>query len=555
MRVSLIAGTAPALRVPSRRNMGTNRSRRARLLLPALAVIASALALSLLGGTSGSAAAVPLSISVQGNHFVDGSGQTVRLLGVNHPSFEYACEYGYAYNDGNMNAADAAAIASWHATAVRVPLNEDCWLGINGRPSNSQGPQPPLTAAGYRQAVASYVADLTNAGLYVILDLHWTAPGGLPADGQRSMPDDHSAPFWTSVASTFAANPAVVFDVFNEPYSPAAVNDPLRPVSWDCWLSGGCQVPTDNDSVDPANDASRYVAVGMQTLVSAIRAAGAHQPILLGGLNYANDLTGWLSHKPSDPDGQLAASFHNYQGLGCDTVACWNEQVAPVAAQVPVVGGEFDQNICGPSTFDVDYMNWADQHGVSYLAWGWWVLSPQEIADAGCSAYYLITDPSGTPAAPNGVNLHDHLASLPAGGSPPPATPTTPPATTTPAPPPGKSPAPTAPAPAPALRSLSAKVRPGRSAVSVVLRASQDSAVVVSARTIGTFGAKGHKRRVALGSVSFKLVAGKSKTVVLHLARSSRTLLARQHRLKAELTITLTNAAHGRSVSRRTLTI
>jgi endoglucanase len=532
--------------------MGTKRSRRIRVLLPALAVVAGALAFSLLGQSSGSAATVPLSIAVQGNHFVNGAGQTVRLLGVNHPSFEYACEYGYAYNDGNMNAADAAAIASWHATAVRVPLNEDCWLGINGRPSNSGGPPSPLTAAGYRQAVASYVADLNTAGLYAILDLHWTAPGGFTADGQRSMPDDHSAVFWGSVASTFAANPAVVFDAFNEPYSPAAVNDPARPVSWDCWLSGGCPVPTDNDSADPANDASLYTAVGMQTLVSAIRAAGAHQPILLGGLNYANDLTQWLTHKPSDPDGQLAASFHNYQGLGCDNVACWDTQVAPVAAQVPVVGGEFDQNICAASTFDVDYMNWADQHGVSYLAWGWWVLSPQEIADAGCSAYYLISDPSGTPAAPNGVALHDHLATLPAAGSPPAATPTTP-TTTTPAPPPGKSPAPTT--PAPVLRSLSAKVKSGRSAVSVVLRASQNSTVLISARTVGTFGPKGHRRRVALGSISFKLVAGKSKTVVLTLARSSRTLLSRQHRLKAELTVTLTNAAHRRSVSRRTLTI
>jgi hypothetical protein len=44
--------------------MGTNRFRRMRLLLPALAVIAGALALSLLVASSGSAAAVPLSISV-----------------------------------------------------------------------------------------------------------------------------------------------------------------------------------------------------------------------------------------------------------------------------------------------------------------------------------------------------------------------------------------------------------------------------------------------------------------------------------------------------------
>jgi len=58
------------------------------------------------------ATAAPLSIKVEGNRFVNGDGQTVRLLGVNHPSFEYACEFGYAYDDGHMDAADANAIAS-----------------------------------------------------------------------------------------------------------------------------------------------------------------------------------------------------------------------------------------------------------------------------------------------------------------------------------------------------------------------------------------------------------------------------------------------------------
>ena len=530
--------------------MTTGRSRRARRLLPALALLAAAaLSVTWLGQSSGTAASVPLSISIQGNHFVNGAGQTVRLLGANHPSLEYACQQGYAYNDGNMNAGDAAAMVSWHATAARVPLNEDCWLGINGQPSNAQNPVPALTMAGYRQAVTQYVSDLTSAGLYVIVDLHWTAPGTRVADGQRAMPDDHSAAFWSSVASTFASNPAVVFDVFNEPYSAAAVNDPNRPVSWDCWRSGGCQVPADPDSVASANDNNLYTAVGMQTLVSAIRAAGAHQPILLGGLNYANVLTGWLAHEPSDPDGQLAASFHNYQGLGCDNQACWDSQIAPVAAQVPVVTGEFDQDVCAASTFDVDYMSWADQHGVGYLAWGWWVLSPQEIADAGCSAYYLISDPSGTPAAPNGVNLHDHLASLAAGGgttpTPTPTTPTTPPGPT----------APGTTTPAPGLRSFAAHARADRGAISFVLRASQTATGAIGVRTIGKLLVHHHRQRVSLGSVGFKLTAGTSRTVVLTLSRATRALLARQGRLKAQVTITLTNAAHQRSVTRHTLTI
>jgi endoglucanase len=526
--------------------MGPELSWRVRRLLPAVAGIACALLLFVLGQAPGRAAGVPLSISIQGNHFVNGAGQTVRLLGANHPSFEYACQQGYAYNDGNMNAADAAAVASWHATAVRVPLNEDCWLGINGQPSNSQNPNPALTMAGYRQAVEQYVTDLNNAGLYVILDLHWTAPGSVIADGQRPMPDDHSGAFWTSVATTFKDNHAVVFDAFNEPFSPAANGGTSYAVDWDCWRNGAlnkdCFLPTSKDGNPPDNN-SLYSPVGMQYLVDQIRATSATQPILLGGLAYANDLTGWLQYEPHDPLGQLAASFHNYQGQACGNQACWDAQIAPVAAQVPVVTGEFDQDVCKPSTFDVDYMNWADQHGVGYLAWGWWVLSSQEIADAGCSAYYLITDPSGTPAAPNGVNLHDHLAALPAGSQP---------TTTTPSP--GGSPSSSTP---PRLRGFSARVKPDGGAVSFVVRADQASSGVISGTTVNSFitAAKSHRRRVSLGSVRFGLAAGKSKTVVLKLSKPSRRLLTRRRALKVQITITLTNAAQRRGVSHRTLTL
>ena len=357
------------------------------------------------GSASATSAAVsvpkpaPLSIAVVGNHFVNGSGQTIRLLGVDRPGTEYACEQGWGYSSGAENAADAAAIAAWHADAVRIPLNEDCWLGINGQPSGG------LTVSGYRQTVASYVSDLNSDGIYAILDLHWSAPGTAIADGQRSMPDDHSQAFWTSVAATFADNPAVVFDAFNEPYSPAADGFSAYPVSWSCWKQGGCTVPDAADGTTPTAGQT-YTAVGMQQMVNAIRGAGAGQPILLGGLSYANDLSGWLANEPADPDHQLAASFHNYDGEACGTQTCWNSSIAPAAAAVPVVTGEFDEGDCSDS-FDNAYMSWADAHGVSYLAWGWFVLSP-----ATCSSLYLVTNSSGTPASPNGVALHTHLLSL-----------------------------------------------------------------------------------------------------------------------------------------------
>ena len=238
------------------------------------------------------------------------------------------------------------------------------------------------------------------------------------------MPDDHSVAFWTSVASTFRDNLAVVFDAFNEPYSPEANGNSSLAVTWSCWLHGGCSVPVanQNGSID---DNDTYVAVGMQALVTAIRATGASQPILLGGLSYANDLSGWLAHEPTDPDHQLAASFHNYYGESCDTISCWNTTTASVAKQVPVVTGEFDQGYdcanppTGPSsltTFDQTFMNWADANAVSYLAWGWWVLGN---TSTNCSAlsdatdnYALISDYSGAAVSPDGLSLYLHLASL-----------------------------------------------------------------------------------------------------------------------------------------------
>ena len=61
--------------------------------------------------------AAPLSIAVVGNHFVNGDGQTIRLLGVNREGTEYACEQGTGYSVGPEDASDAAAIAAFVAAA------------------------------------------------------------------------------------------------------------------------------------------------------------------------------------------------------------------------------------------------------------------------------------------------------------------------------------------------------------------------------------------------------------------------------------------------------
>src|ERR1700733_3829043 len=108
-------------------------------------------------------------IGVRGNHLVDGSGKTVRLLGVNRSGAEYQCVEGDQIFDGPTDWASIKAMKSWKINAVRVPLNESCWLGINGV-------APSLGGSAYRAAIREYVSGLERAGLYVILDLHWAAP-------------------------------------------------------------------------------------------------------------------------------------------------------------------------------------------------------------------------------------------------------------------------------------------------------------------------------------------------------------------------------------------
>lgn len=383
-----------------------------RRAVAAAAVLA--LALGGLAATSAQAVASAPTLVVQGNHLIDTRDNSVFVThGVNWPSFDYACVQGWGYS-GSNSTAEAQAIASWHINAVRIPLNQDCWLGLNGMPSGGG-----RTAAGYQAAVRSWVDKLNTAGVVAILDLHWSAPAGTTATGQRAMMDAQSLTFWQSVATAYKDVPSVMFDLFNEPYSRGTYQ-----LSWSCWKNGGCQMPVVDDTT--GLNGSTYTVVGMAQAVTTVRTAGATQPIMLGGLDYSNDLSGWLANRPSDP--QLVASWHAYPGQGCDDqqVSCWNSQAGPVAAVVPVVTGETgltDTATLNPA-YLVNFMNWADAHGIGYVPWAWWKVDLAESKQN--SLYSLVADPGFTPKAPQGTTYHDHLAALAGDPGPPPATPAPP---------------------------------------------------------------------------------------------------------------------------------
>jgi hypothetical protein len=148
----------------------------------------------------------------------------------------------------------------------------------------------------------------------------------------------------------------------------------------------------------------------MQALVDAVRGAGATQPVIAQGLGWGGNLTGWLANRPSDPAGQLVAGWHVYNWSGCSYVACWNNTIAPVAQQVPVLATEVGENDCTGSFLDT-LLPWADAHAIGYLAWSW---HPGNCG-AGPS---LITNYEGAPT-PYGAAYREYIGATHAQGGEP----------------------------------------------------------------------------------------------------------------------------------------
>ncbi len=331
-------------------------------------------------------------LHVVGNRLVDADGRTRRLLGVNRSGGEFMCVQGYGVFDGPVDDAAVGAIADWKANAVRIPLNEECWLGLSNV-------EPQYAGANYISAVKDLVARVEAHGMTPIVELHWTygqysgnsaGCSDVHATCQKPMPGAQYTPsFWSSVAGTFKDDPAVAFDLFNEPYPDRATSDVTD--AWKCWRDGG------------TCPGIGYEVAGMQNLVDAVRGAGAKNVILAGGLAYSNDLSQWLTYRPTDPAGNLVAAYHVYNFNTCANESCWNSTLAPVAAQVPLVAGEIGENTCSHGFVD-QVMKWFDDRNLSYLGWTWntWDCS---------SGPSLISDYDGTPTA-YGTGLRDHLRAL-----------------------------------------------------------------------------------------------------------------------------------------------
>lgn len=320
--------------------------------------------------------------------------------GVVWGSFETACAQGWGYSAldalggpgrasgggaGDAGEADREAaasaqadvLASWAVDTVRLPLNQDCWLGTRGAPVSDEF--AARTPAGYRAAVDAFVEALNARGMVVVLTLHSRKRIGSPEAGSLAMPDSESLAFWRAVAARYAERPSVLFEAFHEPHSREdTAGRRVLDLDWACWRDGGCRAPVEDDGVPVKAGGPTYDAQGMADVVAAIRRAGAAQPVLLPGPDRARDLSAWREWVPDDE--QLVATVHvgspttgasvaTSDEPGCGP-SCWRQVLAPLAKRVPLLTTEL-----GPGDLEQDepaaHLRWAAAHGVGVLARSW----------------------------------------------------------------------------------------------------------------------------------------------------------------------------------------
>jgi len=322
-------------------------------------------------------------LKVIGNQIVTANGGCpVRLVGVDTSGLEYSPtgDQGTGYPttlvDGvtmtDYVSIAAEAITAWHANFIRVPTNQDYWFGC----SNSNG--TPNTAA-YHDEINAIVNYCRSQNAYVDFDLHWSGTSGAAAppcgsgwgtaNGQQCMPDMNAVTFWSSVASVYANDPVVLFDLFNEPFDPSGNDDTF----WNIWRNGG---PTGST---PAN------TPGLQGLLNAVRGAGANNICLVGGLQWAYDeraLATGSTNCGGSPCGltDYASSYgimitaHIYPYKGTPAAGTYDPWVTLVTNLYPVDVEEFGATSTDPANWDnnlLAWMNGANANSYVYNGTGW----------------------------------------------------------------------------------------------------------------------------------------------------------------------------------------
>ena len=230
----------------------------------------------------------------------------------------------------------------------------------------------------YLKALDQVIQRAAALGAYTILDLQWldteTVYGHAKDDKNVKMPN-HVAPtpdantivLWRTLAERYREEPAVIFDLFNEPHDP--LSDDFLPIH--IIGPGGAVVDSDSSFVG----AEEWVPWA-ERLIAEVRSIRPGGIIFIGGVDWAFDLRRIRVNAPG-----IVYSAHIYSNRKPKT---WWKALGG-SQEVPVFIGEW-----GGTSDDLEFgRELADRmrhEGLGWTAWSW-VDHPHLIRPPGAPTY------------------------------------------------------------------------------------------------------------------------------------------------------------------------
>jgi hypothetical protein len=283
--------------------------------------------------------AYPPPLHVEGNRLKNGEGETVRLTGLSLPSM------GWATGENDERNA-SFVMENWNVNFIRLTIRPMFWYGEEWY-QNGNG-------SGYRNKIAELVEQVASKGKYIMLDLH-----------EYEAVTERQVKWWEEIASIYGNHPAVIFGLLNEPHT----------TSWEIWRNGGFYGNPDNPSY----------TVGHQYLLEKIRATGAKNICVAGGLDWAYSYKGFLegnyplTEPAQNPGDGIMYDTHIYPLKGYKEN--WDDNVGMILDKFPVLVGEFGHfgvrfdwfddsgHFVEPYIWNNQMMNWITRNELSYAGW------------------------------------------------------------------------------------------------------------------------------------------------------------------------------------------
>ncbi|HTM15249.1 MAG TPA: cellulase family glycosylhydrolase [Terracidiphilus sp.] len=288
-------------------------------------------------------------LRTSGNRIINSlTGIPILLRGLNRSGLEYSDpdEQGFLSGASISRAEIQVITQNWRANIIRLPFNQD--FALRGRAGR--------TGEEYMQALDQVIFWASMFGAYILLDLQWLDVERIYG-GNRNfvapLPNTESIDLWSTLARRYRDEPAVLYDLFNEPH------DRLPDDPWPLNKPDGTTYPASQMRVT-TNEWQPWA----RALTQAIRNENPDALVFISGTNWAYDLGGM----PVDGLDNVIYSTHVYPNKGTD----WDNVFGDLSESVPVFAGELGGT---DSPEELEYvrrlLDYLQQKEIGFTAWSW----------------------------------------------------------------------------------------------------------------------------------------------------------------------------------------